>query len=117
MDHDARAEVALEYCIKMISTNQLNEQDFEGSSNEESSSQEDSVSEYSEKGGSRASPHHHHSERRDASMGQSIKKPTLMKAWYAQFADKSRAGGFKHDSLLFMNEEKNSKTMFTKLGS
>ena len=25
VDHDARAEVALEYCIKMISSNQLNE--------------------------------------------------------------------------------------------
>ena len=37
VDHDARADVALEYCIKMISTNQLNEQDFEGSQEESSS--------------------------------------------------------------------------------
>ena len=29
INHDARADVALEYCIKMIITNQLNEQDFE----------------------------------------------------------------------------------------
>ena len=50
VDHDARADVALEYCIKMISTNQLNEQDFE-MSNEESSSGDESVSSFSEKGG------------------------------------------------------------------
>ena len=101
----------------MISTNQLNEQDFEGSSNEESSSQEESVSSYSEKGGSRASPNHNHSERRDGIGPHTQMKPKLMKAWYAQFADKSRQGGFKHDSLLFNNEAEKSKTMFTKLGS
>ena len=38
--HDARADVALEYCIKMISTNQLNEQDFEMSYEESSSDSE-----------------------------------------------------------------------------
>ena len=96
----------------------MNEQDFEGSSDEESSSQEDSVSSYSEKGGNnRASVHHHHSERRDAMGPLNQMKPKLMKAWYAQFADRSRQGGFKHDSMLFINEAEKSKTMFTKLGS
>lgn len=28
VDHDAQADVSLEYCIKMIVTNQLNEQDL-----------------------------------------------------------------------------------------
>lgn len=56
VDHDARADVALEYCIKMISTNQLNEQDFE-MSNEESSSGDESVSSLSEKGAGSRSQH------------------------------------------------------------
>ena len=38
-----------------------------------------------------------------------------MRAWYAQFAERYRAG-FKHNSVQFNNEETQSKTMITKLG-
>jgi len=35
VNHDARADIGLEYCIKMIATNQLNEQDFNFEENED----------------------------------------------------------------------------------
>jgi len=44
-------------------------------------------------------------------------KPSMMKAWYAQFADRGKTGGFKHNSALFTDEAANSKTIFTKLGA
>jgi len=37
-ENDMRADVALEYCIKMILSNQLNEQDFEQGSSSFASS-------------------------------------------------------------------------------
>ena len=39
-----------------------------------------------------------------------------MRAWYAQFAEKQRIG-FKHNSLQFNKETKDSKTVFTRLGA
>ena len=39
-----------------------------------------------------------------------------MKAWYAQYATEKK-GGFKHNSLLYSEEQSKSKTVFTKLGA
>ena len=39
-----------------------------------------------------------------------------MKAWYAQFA-KNNASGFKQSSILFNDEQIESKKIFTKLGA
>lgn len=49
INHDARADIGLEYCIKMIATNQLNEQDFDFEEGNEEilESSEDSHSEAS----------------------------------------------------------------------
>ena len=58
VDHDARADVALEYCIKMIANNQLNEQDFDFDDNndEEVLSEDDSQSVASDRHGQTGHP-------------------------------------------------------------
>ena len=102
---DAEDDIALEYCIKMISSNQLNEQDFDfhdGSEFSEDSESEASV--YSGRNG----------EKTVAKSNFDLK--TSMKAWYAQFAEKSSVG-FKHNSVVFNSEVSQAKTIVTKLGS
>ena len=86
--HDASADATLEYCIKMIANNKLNEQEFEGQSDEDSFEES---SEYS-------------SEQREVSglvQQQSLK--SSMKAWYGQFAVKNLTG-FKHNSVVYKTE-------------
>ena len=72
VDHDARADVALEYSIKMIVSNQLHEHDFEDKHLIESDLEESELSEQS-------SSHRNH--RRSSSAVVMSEKET-MKAWY-----------------------------------
>ena len=91
VNHDARADVALEYCIKMIVTNQLNEQDFELSKDDVAGSSEEEQSESSE---------NHPVDERKAHL----------KAWYNTFRQQNNRG-FKHNSELFSKEVKEVKEM------
>ena len=76
-ERDIYSEAALDYCIKMIVTNQLNEQDLESESDYSSSSngEGDSASK------SDAELDHSKDKRED--------QKNIMKAWYNQFADQN----------------------------
>ena len=95
VNHDARADVALQYCIKMIQTDQLGEQDFDFKSQADKESNEDSDSMSESR-----------SDAKDKKLEQLDQKKS-MKAWYAQFAERQKIG-FNHNSLMFTDQKERS---------
>ena len=100
---DVESDVALEYCIKMIVSNQLNEQDLEEQSS--SSSGEGSHSDSESEGPNQT----------EQSKEKQLDMKHVMKAWYSQFAEKQFLG-IKHDSSLFNAEQTIQRTITNKLG-